>query len=57
MKTPKLESPTYTMPLAELLDLLGATRRTVEPPRRPKRDRRPPPAPVSPADDQSESDV
>ena len=57
MKTPKPEIPTYTMPLADLLDLLGATRRTIEPPRRTKRDRRPPPAPVSPPDDQPDSDV
>ncbi len=56
MKTPKPEIPTYSMPLADLLDLLG-TRRTSERPPRAKRDRRPPPAPVSPPDEQPDSDA
>jgi hypothetical protein len=28
MKSPKDQTPTYTMPLDELLELLGATRKT-----------------------------
>jgi hypothetical protein len=55
MKSPKPEIPTYSMPLADLLDLLG-TRRTSERPSRTKRDRRPPPVPLTPPDDQRESE-
>ena len=56
MKSPKPEIPTYTMPLADLLDVLGATRRAIEPPVRAKRDRRAPPVPVTAPDEQPESD-
>jgi hypothetical protein len=57
MKSPKPEISTYTMPLAELLDLLGTTRRTTERPPRSRRDRRPPPAPVTPPDEQPKTDA
>jgi hypothetical protein len=57
MKSPKPEIPTYSMPLADLLEVLGATRRSSERPPRAKRDRRPPREPITPPDEQPESDA
>lgn len=58
MNTPKPETPIYTMPVDELLDVLGATRRTT--PRRTKTKgerRRQPRTPVTPPREQPKTDV